>query len=240
MADAPERNQILEMLASGKITPEQAGKLLDALGESDPLAPEREVLVGEGTSDRFARRVERVARRAERQVERVIHRSERRMRDGIGVKVLKPLDFDQLVQLSIHGVRPQFVKEVREAGLGDLGFDELIQLAIHGVTPDYFRQMRETLGSDITFDELIQLAIHGVSADYVEEIKAAGLEDIDVDQVVQLAIHGVSPEYFREMRDLAAAMTNEVAADDEGDEDGDELTDGTAAEAKPEEASEDK
>ena len=52
------------------------------------------------------------------------------------------LNFDQLMQLGIHNVDPDFVREMRAAGFGDLSIDKLVELSIHNVDPDFIRQMR--------------------------------------------------------------------------------------------------
>ena len=48
-----------------------------------------------------------------------------------------------IVEMRIHGVSPEFVREMGESGLGDLSFDDLIEMGTHGVDPDYIREMRE-------------------------------------------------------------------------------------------------
>ena len=53
------------------------------------------------------------------------------------------LTTDQIVEMRIHGVSPEFVREMGESGLGDLSFDDLIEMGTHGVDPDYIREMRE-------------------------------------------------------------------------------------------------
>jgi len=43
----------------------------------------------------------------------------------------------------MHGVDPEFIQGVREAGPSDLTFEQLLELGIHGVDPAFIRQMRE-------------------------------------------------------------------------------------------------
>jgi hypothetical protein len=56
---------------------------------------------------------------------------------------LTDLSFDQLLQLGIHNVDPDFVREMRAAGFDDLSVDKLVELSIHNVDPDFIRQIRE-------------------------------------------------------------------------------------------------
>ena len=37
----------------------------------------------------------------------------------------------------------RFIHEMRAAGLGDLTFEQLVEASIHGVRPDYIREMRD-------------------------------------------------------------------------------------------------
>jgi hypothetical protein len=46
--------------------------------------------------------------------------------------------------MGIHSVDADFIKEMRDAGLGDLPIEKLIEMRIHGVDPDFIREMRAT------------------------------------------------------------------------------------------------
>jgi hypothetical protein len=116
-------------------------------------------------------------------------------------------DFDTLVQLSIHGISPDFVRRVREAGLGDLDVNQIVELGIHGVDPDYIAKMRETLGDELGFSELVQLQIHGVSADYVADMRARLGEQLGFDELLELAIHGVDAGIVKEYRDAGVDLS---------------------------------
>jgi hypothetical protein len=48
--------------------------------------------------------------------------------------------------MAIHGVTPLFVKEMAELGYKNLSIDQLVQLRIHGVDAEYVKEMNEAIG----------------------------------------------------------------------------------------------
>ena len=209
-----ERAKILQMVAEGELTVEEADQLLDAIAEhrgaparapQAPVPPRPPVppvppvpplppQPGEVWTGVEIRRGALDAARAALDARVALGgRRARVIRRRTGERARSNPTFDQLIQLSIHGVDPGFVKQVREAGLEDLTFDEVIQLGIHGISPDYIKELTESF-DDLDFDHLVQLAIHGVDPGFVKEVRGAGFGDLSVEQVVQMAIHGVSVE----------------------------------------------
>ena len=49
---------------------------------------------------------------------------------------------NDVVQMRIHGVTAEFVKELRALGYNDLDVDDLVKMRIHGVTPQFIRELR--------------------------------------------------------------------------------------------------
>lgn len=135
-----ERQQILEMLANGKITPEQAGQLLDAV-EPDELAG-----ADEWAAPRQELRQSRPRRRATPELRKLAAASMHGVTSQYIAEMraagYDDLTVEQLIELRIHGVNPDFVQEIREAGYTDLSPEDLVQLRISGVNADYLREMR--------------------------------------------------------------------------------------------------
>jgi hypothetical protein len=138
-----ESTRVLTMLAEGKLTVEQANQLIEALGEErrSTAEPWR----SQGSQPAQARPVK--SRAASKQ--------------------LKP---DQLIEMKIHGLNPELVREMREVGYGDLSAGQLMEFSIHGVRPEFVREMREIGYTDLTPEQLIELSIHGVNPEFVRQM----------------------------------------------------------------------
>ena len=62
--------------------------------------------------------------------------------------------------MRIHGVAPDFVRQIRDIGFRDVSVDDLVSMRIHGVTTEFARRVKER-GPAVTVDELVSMRIHG-------------------------------------------------------------------------------
>ncbi|UWZ83912.1 hypothetical protein [Occallatibacter riparius] len=67
-------------------------------------------------------------------------------------------DADKLIALKVQGVDMNEVKELRQMGYQP-SLDELIQIRIFKVTPEFIRQMRDRGFKDLTIAKLVQIKI---------------------------------------------------------------------------------
>ncbi len=95
--------------------------------------------------------------------------------------------------------RGSYIEGLQSAGLKDLQVDEIIALKIHGVTPDYIRELR-AVGIEASSPELVALKIHGVTPEYVRGLTAAGLSNLHVRDYLAAKIQGITPEFIQGIR----------------------------------------
>lgn len=115
---------------------------------------------------------------------------------------LAPLDVEGVIQLSIHQVTPEYVREMRSLGLtGGNTVDDVVQLRIHRVSTEYVRELASLGYRDLSRDQLLEMGIHGVDAEHVRAIQELGFRTPTPRQLVDTRIHRVTPEYVRSMRE---------------------------------------
>jgi bla regulator protein blaR1 len=95
--------------------------------------------------------------------------------------------------------RGSYIESLQSAGLKDLTVDEIIALKIHGITPDYIREMR-AVGLEANSPELVSLKIHQVTPEYVQGLAAAGLNNLHVRDYLAAKIQGITPEFVQAIR----------------------------------------
>jgi hypothetical protein len=118
---------------------------------------------------------------------------------------------DQLIGLRIHGVSPEYIERMQDAGYRTLTAQNYIDMRIHGVSPEFVRDLKAA-GYDLSAQQVIELRIHGVSSEYLRDLKDYGLHPRASD-MVDLRIHGVSPEFIREAKDLGYSFNAQELID---------------------------
>ncbi len=109
----------------------------------------------------------------------------------------KNLTVDQLVALKIQGVTPEYVREIKAAGLNP-DVNQLIAMKIQGVSPAYLSDWK-AMGINPDINNAIAMKIQGVSPAYVKDVQATGLNP-SINQLIAMKIQGVTPEYIREVQ----------------------------------------
>ncbi len=86
---------------------------------------------------------------------------------------IKASDSDKLVAFRIHGVTPEMVRSLRQAGYNP-DADTLIAMRIHGATPEWIAQLKKDGYDHVSLDDLIAFRIHGVSPEFIEKLRGLG------------------------------------------------------------------
>jgi beta-lactamase regulating signal transducer with metallopeptidase domain len=118
---------------------------------------------------------------------------------GITAAGFRNLTVEELIDLKIHGVTPEFARAVKQAGYTQVTPRELVEMAIHGVDVDFMRAMKAHGLNNLSVADLVRLRIHGVTPDYLAELKGAGYQDLTANEYVQLQIHGVDAAFIRHL-----------------------------------------
>jgi len=110
---------------------------------------------------------------------------------GIVAAGFHDLTVDELIQLKIHGVTPEFATAIKNAGYKDVTAEELVQLAIHGVSLASIQALRDAGLRNPSIEELVELQIHGVDAAFIRHLHDSGLKNLTIDQLIRLRNAGI-------------------------------------------------
>lgn len=146
-----ERIKILERVADGSLTIEQADQLLEQLGAQSVAdaeqRPDQSKLAAGFTREQMAAL----------EVYEIDADDIRALQEA----GLRDLTVKQLIALKNYEVDADDIRALREAGLTNLTVDELIALKNYGVDADDIKALRKAGFTNLTVDQLIALKEHG-------------------------------------------------------------------------------
>ncbi|MGA8029381.1 MAG: M56 family metallopeptidase [Bryobacteraceae bacterium] len=116
--------------------------------------------------------------------------------DGLQSAGIKNLSVDDLIALKIQGVTPEYVRQMRSAGI-DPKVHNLVDMKIQGITPEYVREI-QAIGLEPAVHDLIDLKIQGITPGYIRDVRAAGL-DPNLHELIDLKIQGITPEFIQKV-----------------------------------------
>jgi beta-lactamase regulating signal transducer with metallopeptidase domain len=105
---------------------------------------------------------------------------------GIVAAGFHNLTVDELIELKIQGVTPEFAAAVKQSGYSNVTASELVEMAIHGVDMDFMRAMKDGGLDNLSVADLVRLRIHGVDAAFIRHLKETGIKNVSVEQLVRL------------------------------------------------------
>ena len=80
--------------------------------------------------------------------------------------------------------------------------DAMVEARDHGVDPDYVGGLEEAGFDRLTIEQLIHARDHGVDGAYVSGMGRAGYTKSTLDELVRARDHGVDESYARKMQKL--------------------------------------
>jgi hypothetical protein len=164
MAMQAERAKVLEMLAAGTVTVEQATQLLDAIGWEAPEGRGRPGRQPAGPVPGFT--TDELVALADNGVDASYLRE-------AWAAGFRHLTADELIELHDHGVGADYLQELGRSGLTDLSVEDVTELADHGVSVAYLRELREAGLGHLSAEQVTELHDHGVSAAFMRELGGA-------------------------------------------------------------------
>jgi bla regulator protein blaR1 len=120
--------------------------------------------------------------------------------DGLREAGLTNLDVNCLIQMKIQGVTPEYVKQMRAAGV-NASPSELVAMKIQGISPDYVTKTRAAGWGDASVGQLIAMKVQGVDPEQAAEFKREfGAQSLSLGQIIAFKVQGVTPDYVRALR----------------------------------------
>lgn len=106
---------------------------------------------------------------------------------------------DSLIGMKVQGITPEYIKGIHAAGLNPRTHD-LIALKVQGVTPEYVSKIRSEYGNDVTVHQIIAMKVQGVTPDYVRGLQSAGFKDLKTSEILAAKIQGITPAFIQDVR----------------------------------------
>ncbi|HEY2779371.1 MAG TPA: M56 family metallopeptidase [Steroidobacteraceae bacterium] len=110
---------------------------------------------------------------------------------GLQAAGLKDLTVDEIIALKIHGVTPEYIREMRAAGL-DANSRELVSLKIQDVSPEFVRALAAAGLTNLRIGEYLSAKVQGITPEFVEKIRSHGFKDLTIRQLISLKLAGIS------------------------------------------------
>jgi beta-lactamase regulating signal transducer with metallopeptidase domain len=110
---------------------------------------------------------------------------------GLQSAGLTNLTVDEIIALKIQGVTPEFVRQIKAAGL-DASNSEFVSLRIHDVTPEYVRALAAAGLANLRVRDYLAAKIQGVTPEFVQAIRSRGFKDLTLHQLIALKMADIS------------------------------------------------
>lgn len=174
-----ERIKILEMVAAGKLTVEQASQLMDTLGTKSATDATKRPDQGQRPGGYTQETLGRI---------RGYRKSGETVLTEAGLANLPARD---IAALKNYGVDADYIRALQEAGLANLSVRQVISLYNYGIDANYVRALQEAGLADLTVRQVISLYNYGVDADDVSALREDGVAGPTVERLLSLKKYGI-------------------------------------------------
>ncbi len=117
------------------------------------------------------------------------------------------LSVDEIIELKVQGVSPDFISGMAHSGMGKLPARQLIDLKVQGVNPEYVTEILALSFGPYTPNQIIEFKVQGVSTDLFRALKESGFVHADAREIIEAKIHGVGAGHLREARKYGPNLT---------------------------------
>jgi beta-lactamase regulating signal transducer with metallopeptidase domain len=117
------------------------------------------------------------------------------------------LSVDEIIELKVQGVSPDFISGMAHSGMGKLPARQLIDLKVQGVNPGYVTEILALSFGPYTPNQIIEFKVQGVSTDLFRALKESGFVHADAREIIEAKIHGVGAGHLREARKYGPNLT---------------------------------
>ena len=114
----------------------------------------------------------------------------------------KDLTVEQLIQMRLHDITPEFIESIRRAGFENLPVRQLVELRVHGIDEAYLKDVRNWGFDKTTLREIVSLRVAGVTPAYLAAMKQMGFDKLTPNKVAAMRMHGVTPEFVVSLRQM--------------------------------------
>lgn len=93
---------------------------------------------------------------------------------AMGTRSARALTADDFVTMRIHGIDGAYIDGLQALGYRP-SVDDLVSMRIHEISPEWILNMRKAGMTNATTDQLIAMRIHGVTPEYIADLQRRGL-----------------------------------------------------------------
>jgi hypothetical protein len=117
------------------------------------------------------------------------------------------LSVDEIIDLKVQGVSPDFIAGMAHSGMGKLPPRQLIELKVQGVRPEYVTEILALGFGPLTHRHFIEFKVQGVPIELFRALKDCGFLRAAPSEIIEAKVQGLDPGYLREARKYGPNLT---------------------------------